>query len=167
MNLTSRPCTCRIPSLPCQTSHSSLVHPHLCLASASNESRMPISPPSPSSSRSSSPAGSDASEERASKKRKVEFEQAQLIAGPALEAAQYVRLDRQKSSSRWYWATGTLTLCPLFRHSLDFVPPKGLVKASVDEPLSEFSYEQVKQKLRNGQELWAIRLPAGVGAQSM
>jgi len=43
-----------------------------------------------------------------------------------------------------------------------FVPPKGLKKASGEENLGDFGAEAIKQKLANGCELWAIRLPEGV-----
>lgn len=47
-------------------------------------------------------------------------------------------------------------------NSLQFVPPRGLEKATPDEALTEFSYEAIQQRLSEGCELWAVRLPSGV-----
>lgn len=43
-----------------------------------------------------------------------------------------------------------------------FVPPKGLQKVAPDESLEDFDHDKLKQKLANGCELWAIRIPDGV-----
>lgn len=47
-----------------------------------------------------------------------------------------------------------------------FAPPKGLKKVVPQDKLEDFDHDKLKQKLANGCELWAIRLPEGVRTTS-